>query len=83
MLRLSQFKYQCSECQKIYNIKPEICNRLYITNLTRFKSDTLFRLSFHRSGATLSKSTSLIYCDLSLHYETYCIIQVLKLQIIY
>ena len=57
-------------------ITPEICNRKSIADLTRFKSVASLRLAFHHNNAMLSKPNFLIYCGLSLHYESYCIIRV-------
>ena len=57
-------------------LKPELCIRSSITSLTHFKSVALLCLPSHHSGAMLSKSNCLIYCDLKPHHESYCIIQV-------
>ncbi len=54
-------------------IKPELCNRLSTTAVTHFKSVATLCLSSHHSGAMLSKSNFLIYCDLRLHHDFYCI----------
>ena len=57
-------------------LKPGLCNRSSITSLTHFKSVALLCLFSHHSGAMLSKPNCLIYGNLKLHHEPYCIIRV-------
>jgi hypothetical protein len=49
------------------DLKPELCNRLSITDVTRFES-----------VAMLSKPNFLILCDLRHHHDSFCINQVKK-----
>jgi hypothetical protein len=57
-------------------LKPVLSNRNSITSLTHFKSVALLYLPSHHSGAMLSNTNCLIYCDLKPHNEPYCIMRV-------